>query len=255
MNSRPSFDDLLSEWLEDGPVSAPAPILETVGAALPSIPQRRRLLRLPWALGPQARLAQVAAATVLVVAVGVLGFALLPGGQPGPGPSPSAEPSPSPTASPSAPPALNQTFTSDIHGISVSYPAGWSTVPATNLWTSNLIPHQDQSVGDVIAITYSNTPFVLLASQPLSGRSGDRWIADFLASGACSETEAGVIDGTPATLGPRCFDGSVALVSSGDRGYLIFLYGTDDLTFFNNVLATIELHPEDALEAAPSASS
>jgi hypothetical protein len=258
MNSRPSFDDLLSEWLEDGPVSAPAPILETVGAALPSIPQRRGLLRLRWRSATHSRLAQLAAAAILVVAVGALGFALLPGGLPGPAPTPSAEPSPSPsaspTASPSAQPALTETFSSNIHGISVGYPAGWSTTPATNRWTSNLIPHQDQSVGDVIAISESNSPFILLVSQPLSGRSGDIWIADFLASGGCTETEAVEIDGTPGTLGPDCFDGSVALVTTGGRGYLVFFYG-DDPTFFNDVLATVQLSPEDALDATPSSST
>jgi hypothetical protein len=42
MNGRTElFDNRLADWLEDDPVVAPPQLLETVLAAMPSIPQRR----------------------------------------------------------------------------------------------------------------------------------------------------------------------------------------------------------------------
>ena len=52
-------------------------------------------------------------------------------------PTPSPEPSPSPPAS--APP-LTQSFTSTQHGISLSYPEGWTAQAATGPWTDNTFP-------------------------------------------------------------------------------------------------------------------
>ena len=65
---------------------------------------------------------------------------------------------------------------------------------------------------------------------------------------------ANLIDGNPGVLAPDCFDGIVALVTVQDRGYFIWLYGADDLAWFREILATVRLHPEDAVGAAPSAS-
>ena len=47
----PDFDPRIAEWLEDDPDHAPEQVLETVLAALPSIPQRRasRLPKWPTA--------------------------------------------------------------------------------------------------------------------------------------------------------------------------------------------------------------
>lgn len=42
MNREHSLDDVLADWLEDGPTRAPDDLLRTVLAAIPSIPQRRR---------------------------------------------------------------------------------------------------------------------------------------------------------------------------------------------------------------------
>jgi hypothetical protein len=100
------FDDRIAEWLEDDPVHAPAQLLETVLAAMPSVPQRRagaawRPVALPrwWVL--------VAAAAV-VVALGLVGLGALtpPPVAPSQSPQPSVTtPTPSPGVSPSAPAA------------------------------------------------------------------------------------------------------------------------------------------------------
>ena len=108
-------------------------------------PQRRVLIRVPWRFPHMNNFAKVAIAAVVVIAVGALGLSVLRpssssnvGGQPTASPSPSPSPSfspspssPSPSASVVSPAALTETFTSERHGFSISYPAGWVPRPAT----------------------------------------------------------------------------------------------------------------------------
>ena len=56
-----------------------------------------------------------------------------------PSPEPTASPEPSPSPPASAPP-LTQSFTSTQHGISVSYPEGWTAQAATEPWTDSTFP-------------------------------------------------------------------------------------------------------------------
>lgn len=128
----PLFDPRLAEWLEADPNRAPAQVLETVLAAVPSISQRRTL-QLPW--GPvRPRLiggAAVALFAILLVAVGPTAQRLLDTsgiGQPttpSPSTSPSASPSPSISPSPRLP-SLSEEFVSANHQYSLSHPAGWT---------------------------------------------------------------------------------------------------------------------------------
>ena len=69
----PSFDPRLSDWMEGDPDTAPGQVLETVLAAIPSIPQRRamRLPRRPLTVNRFGYLA--AAGAVVVIAVAALG--------------------------------------------------------------------------------------------------------------------------------------------------------------------------------------
>jgi hypothetical protein len=193
---------------------------------------------------------------IFVVAIGAVGLALLgPGGTHAPGNLPSPSPSAPASADPSSswPPALTETFTSNLHGISVAFPSGWTPGAATEPWTTDDPPHQDEPFVDTIDITPSNSPFILLTSQALGGRTGDRWISERLARALCADTDAVTIDGRPGVLlAPECFDGAVALVTTDDRGYFIFLYGVDDAAWFREILATVRLHPEDAVDPTTS---
>jgi N-acetylneuraminic acid mutarotase len=115
----PGFDPRVADWLEADPSVAPDPVLETVLAAFPSIPQRRAS-RLPRRFPIMNRFAYLAAAAataaIAVVAIAVGGFLGSP--QPSGGPSlpaagsiepslapPSADPSPSTTQPAAAGPA------------------------------------------------------------------------------------------------------------------------------------------------------
>jgi hypothetical protein len=50
----PVFDQRIADWLEGDPLDAPSQVLDTVLAALPSIP-RRRASRVSWGAACQAR--------------------------------------------------------------------------------------------------------------------------------------------------------------------------------------------------------
>jgi Tol biopolymer transport system component len=104
----PAFDPRIAEWLEADPDRAPGETIETILAALPSVPQRHAL-RLPWRSPDMFTPARVAVAAVIGVLL--VGGAFLAFQRPsqsnigGPGPSASAPPSstapPSPSTAPS----------------------------------------------------------------------------------------------------------------------------------------------------------
>jgi hypothetical protein len=110
---------------------------------------------------------------------------------------------------------------------------------------------QESAFGDIIEDGSSgDTAFIALASQPVAGDTFDRWAADYLALEGCGPSEPITVDGALGIIGSSC---PMALVSVADRGYLIWLYRIDDIGWFREILETAELHPEDAVEAAPSA--
>lgn len=121
------FDLRIADWLEGDPDLAPAQVMEIVGAALPSVAQRRRSL-IPWQISPWMRLGLVAA--VMVVGVVVAANLVAPF-RPGIGGEPTPTPSPGPTAQPQVPTAGLETFTSGLYGYSIGYPSEWRVKAAT----------------------------------------------------------------------------------------------------------------------------
>jgi hypothetical protein len=159
---------------------------------------------------------------------------------------------PGPTATPVAPEfeALTERFTSNIHGISIGYPSGWHVQPATEPWTSGG-NCQECSYTDVIYEQESDSPFIAVASQPLGDSTYEEWMADQLQvfvddDPVCTATtEQIIVDGSPGNLEEDCM---IAFTSAGDRGYLIWLYRDNDRMFFDAILETVDLVPEDAVE-------
>ena len=219
------------------------------------------------------RNAMLAVAAVAVVAVGLVGLAVLrPGagsGVAGPGgpsaalvasPSPSDTTTQSPSPTPFIPPALTQPFTSDVHGISMSGPAGWSTRKATEPWTIG-IPFFASEFADVVYDdSTEDLKFIGLASQALAGRSADEWRTQVSSNPdwgpLCTpRTEPITVDGASGDLVAFCPGGLLyALVTTEDRGYIVVLYGVGDRPWFDEILATVKLSPTDAIDIAPSAS-
>ena len=261
MNANDDLERRIADFYEtEAPRRAPDWVLGQALSTIDTTKQRRVLIHVPWRVPPMNSFAKLAIATVAVISVGLVGLAVLrpgtgsnvggPGGTPSPSPSPAASASPGPSVSPL--PALTETFTSAMHGISVSYPSGWQLQPATEPWTSGLVQGASK-FADVIYEKESDSPFIAVASQPLAGKALDRWATDYLAQLNCVPTEPVTVDGATGVLSD-CSEGPHALVSVQGRAYLIWVYRVDDLDWFREILATVQLHPEDAVGAAPSTS-
>lgn len=162
---------------------------------------------------------------------------------------PSAAVSPSLGAQPSGLPALTETLASNVHGISVSYPAGWTPRTATEPWPAGEIVMQQSEFGDIIADDADENRFLALASQPLGDEAFDSWAARYLGIEGCDPAEPITVDGAPGITGTSC---PLALAEAGGRGYLIWLYGIDDMEWFRQILATVQLDPDAAIDATPS---
>jgi hypothetical protein len=190
-------------------------------------------------------------------AVGACGAApsVAPSSSPEPSAPASASVTPS-TASASAAPALTGSFASDVHGISISYPIAWATRKATEPWTTSEVPNFDSSYSDLMYDKRLNDHLFLgLASQPLDGKSAERWAADLAAVEGCAATEPVVVDGVPGVLGTDC---QIALVVVDDRGYSIRLYTSsgvpeafDEAAWLKEILTTARLRPDEAVDPAP----
>ena len=122
-------------------------VLEAALADIARTPQRRAL-RVPWRFPKMAGLerATVVAAVVLVAVVGAGGALFFTSGGPAPTrtPAPSPTPAPTPTPTPAPTPAASEvapgitgwtTYTSEVYGITFSYPDGWTLESAaTRQW-------------------------------------------------------------------------------------------------------------------------
>jgi hypothetical protein len=259
----------------EAPTRAPDWVLTSVLDAVETTPQRRVLIPAPWRFRHMNTFAKAAIAAVVVVAIGAVGLTMLgprsPSGVGGqPTASPSISPSPTPTFGativPEPAPPLSQTFTSERHGFSMSYPAGWDATPASAPWTTPAQPDFGMPDGDfVFDRALRDHLFVGAVSRPLAAGEVEQWAVDRLNAMASADEcelplEPITIDGSAGQL---C--GSIAATSAGDRGYLFALYrsGDDpsavavyDDAFFRSVLATVQLTPETANDspASPSAS-
>ena len=192
------------------------------------------------------------ASLVPVVAVIALAVGCAPAATGAPTPTPAG--SLAPTAAPPsvaaiASLALTETFSSTLHGISVSYPEGWVPRAATEPWPDGGIVQMESPFGDVIEDGSSgDTAFLAVGSQPLAGMPLDEWVADYGPFTECGSPEPVVVDGAPGVVGSDC---PMALVAKGDRVFLSWLYRIDDPDWFAKILDTVKLDPEAALDAAP----
>ena len=162
------------------------------------------------------------------------------------------------TSSPIAAPPLTQSFTSTQHGISMSYPEGWVVQAATAPWTDSTFP---LSFGAPHADWLSDPDlesnlFLTVASQPIGDATAEDWVAEQLGSDeGCGTTEPTDVGGAEGSIGTDGCD--IAVVTADGRGYWIQLYTSDDdpsavapydTAWFEELLATVELHPEEAVD-------
>ena len=243
-------------YAAEPPQRAPDRVLAASLATIEQTPQRRVLSRVPWRFQFMSSFAKLAAAALAVVAVVAIGFALYSNnGRIGSVPTQTPAPTPTPAVTAvSTTEPLSETFTSAIHGMAVDHPAGWTVTPGAGPWTTSLPGTDDPPSRDTIAAPEPENVFIGLASQPLAGRSDQAWIGEIADDpswgDSCdtTDTQPVTVDGAAgvATLCPeRPLN---ALVADGQRGYFIVLYGSDDRAWFDEILATVQLDPEAAVD-------
>jgi hypothetical protein len=261
----PTFDPRIADWLEDDPDRAPGEVIDTILAALPSIPQRRTTLSLPRRFPPMPSSAKLALTAVAIAAVGLVGLTFLRAPVIGPAASPSATASPSPVTGP--PSSFTERFDSPLHGLSIGYPSGWQTRAATEPWTGGELNFDSAAADVIFDPTLGDRLYMVLASQPYGGLSQDAWRD---AQGAWLCTGNGAAMGWPTVDGVDAFaitcgsTASAALIFTDTRGYLIRLVvssdeprlaETYDWDWHRAALETVDLRPEEALDApSPSES-
>jgi hypothetical protein len=261
MTAHHDLDEQLNTFLRDGPEELPYQSFEAVRDRTEVT--RQRVVIGPWRLPEMNKFLTIglgAAAVVVVLFVGAQFFGSPPDGGPGvgdnPRPTATPEPTPDPTPSPPTPPPLTQSFTSTQHGYSVSYPEGWTAQAATGPWTAPTFPLSfDGSHADFLYDpTLTSDLFLTIASQPIGDATPEDWLAEQMASdeGCGTTTEPVTVDGATGLIGT---DGcTIVAISSAGRGYWIQLYTGDGAPvtygqeWFEEVLATVQLHPEDAVD-------
>jgi hypothetical protein len=273
MNHLPAFEDQLGDWLEDGPVDASDRLVESVLAAFPSIPQRRRALRVPWRRSPVNGYVRVLAGIMAVALIAVSGYLV---GRPeatvgGPQPSPtssataSATADASPSTSPAASPvdtSLWKAFTSKRHGFSMRYPGDWILGPATAPWPPGTLP---AGPPDPMLDWFSPNPvadpttWFWVTSQALpAGTTGLKWLTDDESFGprtpycfpAPADMEQTIIGGQKAWIRggvPGC-GFTEAIVFTGGRVYVLAGYKGSffDRTLFQDFVSTVTFSPSKA---------
>jgi hypothetical protein len=275
MSTNREFEPIARAFMAAGPTQLADRVLERSLADVHHTRQRRALLRAPWRTPVMNIYAKLAAAAVAVVAVGALGIWFLnpgsssaPGGPPPtPSAAPTAAPSPSPTPEPSAVPTsgggsappLTGTFTSTRNGISLAAPAGWTTQPATEpgpeVWADGWITFGDPFADWIYDPVLRGSLWLGIASLPLGSAAPAQWPADQFEATECAVPLPVSVDGAAGVIGADFVstECSVVFVAAGDRGYQIRLYASDDSAvydraWFDELLATVQLTPEDAVD-------
>jgi hypothetical protein len=237
MSTRTPLDHRLVDWLEEGPTDAPDQILETILAALPSIPQRRAALRVPWRFTDMTLSARVVAAAVIGVLViggalymlrpgqAVLGPAAAPTPSPQstptvqltPSPTPTVPPtpSPSPTATPTplpsftvrpGPPGYDKVGVSDVYRYGLRYPSTWTLQQGGLLNESDGIPQIGLGRNDLYG---QGNSFIYVTAGPLSTARPD--LATF-----STFVEAQLPADYPMYTGTGCKQGTRNLTLDGE---------------------------------------
>ena len=210
--NHPLFESRIADWLEDDPNDAPPHILETVVAALPSVPQRSA--RRSWSMSWIARLRSFARIGVLAAAVLVAVVALTLVRTPSVGP----KPSPSPTEPLATGAALAVPVNATMHYYAAMLPAGWSVM----LGATETAPDRFVGPEGTLTVRFQSIP---------AGVSQDTWLNSKYAAivatfgGTCRAGDPNAfLGGRVGTDGSQryelaCLPGWVDVTAVGDRGY------------------------------------
>jgi hypothetical protein len=270
-------DRLIHAFVREGAEQLDDQVYDAVRAEIDQ--KRQRVVIGPWRVPTMSKLIPIGLGAAALVAVLFIGSRFIGSpssnvGGPASQPPASAAPSEAPAStapasaapSPVSPPPLTESFTSTVHGISVSYPEGWIARAATEPWTDCLYCTLVLSHPQIDLLHRppdDDGLFLRIASQPIGESAPEDWVAAQMASDErCTTTEPIIVDGaTGLSGGDTCL---VAVVTTAGRGYHIDLFISPDddrdlvaqygRAWFEEVLATVQLHPEDAIDSGASPS-
>ena len=242
MNANHELERRLADfYATEAPQRAPDRVLESVLATSDITRQRRAVFRLPWRFPIMNSYAKMAIAAVAVIAIGAVGLAVLATGR-------AARlgvvtPTASPTSGPSVRRSseLTESFTSSVHGISVSYPADWSVEAATEPWTDGCCPGSVDGVRDIIDDGAVNESLRLVwrrsrsAAMPVSNGRTTFWRTRTASASRRPSRSPSRARRACSRTAPmrRARTGYSALAWTQDRGYWIVLYRIDDRAWFD----------------------
>lgn len=250
---------LIRAFLDEGEERLGDPIYEAVRAGIEQ--KRQRAFIGPWRTPIMNKLVTFGFGAAAVAVVGLfLGYQLLGsprnvGGPGNPTPTPDATATPVPTPTPRPAPPLNQSFASTLHGYSVSYPEGWTTEAATEAWTGTQPNFGDAPADFLYDPSLNDHLFVSIASRSIGDASAAGWAAEEITLFECTASEPTTVDGASGLIGSD--DCNVAAVTMDGRGYVFALYTSGDeawiartynRAWFAGLLATVQLHPGDAVD-------
>ena len=268
MTAHHDLDRQLNAFLLDGPTSLPDASFDAVRDRTEQT--RQRVVLGPWRVPTLNKLIPVGLGAAALVVALLLGSRFIgspssnvggPASQPPASAAPSEAPASAAPASaaptPASPPPLTQTFTSQIHGISMSYPEGWTERAATEPWTDAGGLSFPDPFAELLIDPLTENLFLMFGSQPIGNSTPDEWVAETIAADDCQAfTEPIAVDGATGLI-EACHPYIVAVTTAG-RGYYIRLYTPTsnegfafapyDRAWFEEVLATVQLHPEDAVD-------
>ena len=217
--------------------------------------------------------------TVLVGAVGVVAaIAVLIAGvaEIRTDPLPADQPTPAPVTEP--PPPFTERFDSPLNGLSIGYPSSWRTRAASEPWEHGAIDFDAPDVDVIFDPTIKDDLYLAVVSEPLGDTSPHHWVYDMWGNlesvGICTRAVgSGGGGGTPFRghyawfehCGTHVGTDDLLIVATATRGYIINLHVANDrllqatygheTDWFEAALKTVDLRPEDALDArSPSES-
>jgi hypothetical protein len=259
MNTDRDFERTAQAWLAQGPDRLPDRVLDAVVDEIHLTPQRRAL-RVPWRNLPMTQMTRALSVIAVVAVVVIGGVVLLRPGSPSSG-SPSGSASSSPASS--GLPALSKTFTSTVSGYSISYPDGWKVVAASQSWpTGSFTFNPDDHWVD--SFSGPNLAIYAVSQKIATSSSATQWLDKYMSDAtlefsnrpdcAVVKTEPIVVDGATGVMNYSCSVVLIdAVVTSGGRAYDFSLQGDSvDKAWMLEVLKTVKLHPEAAIDTAPS---
>ncbi len=183
---------------------------------------------------------------------------------------PAASPSPVASSPVTQPSSFTERFDSPLNGLSIGYPSGWRTRAATEPWGHGELAFDASDVDVIFDPQLRDDLYIALVSAPLGGKSPMDWtnLPDF-PPGMCTRGGGGGsgngFQGNEAWF-EYCGEGGgargiVLTVATETRGYFIYLHVADERRLLETydthwfwgrggLLKTVELRPEEALDAS-----